>query len=252
MPYQYASLQGSESYRDKYFATLYSNICKSHIESLKSSKVKWVVPSPHMIKNLGLRDGRVASIPNPLPRVENLKMKKPEYYLFIGAGDVFDPRKGLQDLLVNWIECYDQEKPRKLKIVGPIWPHSQPTMLVEMSRNYGVEYFGHVSDFQIMQLLFSKSFAIFVPSLDETFGQVILEALANQTKVIARRDLSSLAAFQNYEDGIYELDFKLEALGTILDSIETEEILDKSFSSKVKIEFAATTIAGKLVNFYRI
>jgi glycosyltransferase involved in cell wall biosynthesis len=215
-------------------------------------RIKWIAPSDHLWKDLELPDTNRATIANPLPKSMLVLPKKPERYLYIAAGDVFDPRKGLADLLTAWISSYDKGGTRRLTIVGPTWDHSQANFLglLKFAQMSGVDFFGHVQDPRVMSLLHQEAYGLFVPSYEETFGQVISEALANGTRVIARDTLSCLTAFKEFDQGILKIAFDDEGMKNAFEWCEGQNPLNQEFVQKVQKTFSALEIAKGLEALY--
>jgi glycosyltransferase involved in cell wall biosynthesis len=165
---------------------------------------------------------------------------------------VFDPRKGLADLLTAWISSYDKGGTRRLTIVGPTWDHSQANFLglLKFAQMSGVDFFGHVQDPRVMSLLHQEAYGLFVPSYEETFGQVISEALANGTRVIARDTLSCLTAFKEFDQGILKIAFDDEGMKNAFEWCEGQNPLNQEFVQKVQKTFSALEIAKGLEALY--
>jgi glycosyltransferase involved in cell wall biosynthesis len=251
-PFQYAgnevTLNQMENFLTKRFLV---DITSYRFHSLRT-RIKWIAPSDHLWKDIEIPLGNRATIANPLPKNMLVLPKKPERYLFIGAGDVFDKRKGLVDLLIAWVSSYDKKNPRRLTIIGPTWEHSQTKFsgLLKFAQSSGVDFFGHVQDPRVMSLLHQEAHGLFVPSYEETFGQVISEALANGTRVIARDSLSCLSAFRDFHQGILKIAFDDDGMEKAFSWCERQDPLQQEFIQKVQDTFSANKIAERVLNLY--
>jgi glycosyltransferase involved in cell wall biosynthesis len=251
-PFQYLSSKVSNNQKENFLTSKFLVDKSSNRFASLIKRIKWIAPSDHLWNDLELPEANRATVANPLPGKMLVLQKKPERYLFIGAGDVFDHRKGLSDLLIAWVSSYDKRTPRRLTIIGPSWEHSQAQYsgLLKFAQNSGVDFFGHVQDPRVMSLLHQEAHGLFVPSHEETFGQVILEALAHGTRVIARDSLSCLTTFKEFDEGILKIAFDVDGMKHAFEWCEKQELLDEGFLERVQDKFCSKQIAQRLSAVY--
>ena len=121
------------------------------------------------------------------------------YFLFVGT---MEPRKNLQRLLAAYRDYLARStRARDLKLVGGAgWGGVDPSRLIA---DYGlggkVEIAGKVSD-KVLSDLYSRAYALVMPSVYEGFGLPVVEALAHGLPAIISRDsaLSEVAGEAGY------------------------------------------------------
>jgi phosphatidylinositol alpha-mannosyltransferase len=157
-----------------------------HVPGLPSGLVAGIAVSPIAAavayRRLGVRP---VIIPNGIPgsyfKPHRSAIDRAPLAVFVGRYD--EPRKGLATLLAAMPLLRRRHPGFRLQVLGPGHP-------VPVS---GVEYLGTVSDQQRTDLL-SRADVLVAPSLgSESFGIVLLEALAVGTAVVA----SSIAGYRS-------------------------------------------------------
>ncbi|GHU69657.1 glycosyl transferase family 1 [Bacteroidia bacterium] len=124
--------------------------------------------------------------------------------LLFGADGVNDPRKGLHLLL----ETLDKLKDDNLFLCcfgGEI-------------SNKKVLSVGSINDYRLQPLLYSAADYFIMPSIEETFGQVTIEALACGTPVVSFPNGGSLDIINDGFNGVLAGDFTSEALSRALNT----------------------------------
>jgi len=211
----------------------------------------WLLPSKGMLKYLpGLSNHSV--INNPLP-VQESQAKRPidsSDYLFIGAGDIFDDRKGLKDLLELWISHKNLLIGKRLLVVGPVSPTTNDRLLVEEAERCGVNFVGEVNSIRDMQTLLRLSKAVFVPSYQETFGQVISEGLGEGCIIVARESILSLSEFDKLAKNIIKIDFSSESFSNAISWIQKKKVNRDEIAKETQILFSSDKIATDLIAVY--
>ncbi len=180
-----------------------------------------------MIDHLG---GDAVVIPNGV-RVNNFKdakllpgFNKEKTILFLARLD--EPRKGLEVLLKALPEILNQFNDLKLLLVGP---GDQEEILKKVDQKFhaNIEFLGYVST-QMKASCYASANVYIAPNLGgESFGIVLLEAMASKTAVLA----SDLDAFKRVlGDGKYGKLFKTN------DSNDLAKSLIELFNNQKKIE----------------
>jgi glycosyltransferase involved in cell wall biosynthesis len=157
---------------------------------------RWIVPSKFMVDFLPstLRIKIINNcLDNQILTISNRRNFRNNFG-FVCAGDVWDPRKGLEDLLDSWIKIYERSRDLRLYIVGPQYSHSENTLLTRLAASSGVIFLGALNSIEVRRFMVHID-ALLVPSHEETFGQTILEALSVGTPVIANSKIKSLKDF---------------------------------------------------------
>jgi glycosyltransferase involved in cell wall biosynthesis len=117
---------------------------------------------------------------------------------FIGR---ISKQKGVDDLLKVWREVVNQKSKARLAFIGWGHPGQQETLLDEIKReglHKNIEYFGFLDGAEKYRILKSSKLLLF-PSKYESFGIVVLEALAAGVPVVAY-GLSVLR--ENFKEGV--------------------------------------------------
>ena len=132
----------------------------------------------------------IQSLPNPIDTERFSPLDKREarralglsqskkVVLFGAMAAVDDKRKGFHKLLGALRELNLSQHGVELAIFGSEAPANGPEL------GYPARYFGHVGDAQL-RALYSAADVMVVPSLQETFGQTVSEAMACGTPVVA-------------------------------------------------------------------
>lgn len=123
--------------------------------------------------------------------------------LLFGAQTVTSKRKGF-DLLMSALKQIDQEL--HLVVFG------DSTDLLEFDIGQPIHAIGTVADERLLSVLYGAADYFVMPSIEETFGQVTLEALASGTPVISFPTGGSLDIIIDHFNGILARDFTADAL----------------------------------------
>ena len=117
---------------------------KNHKNRIALERIRvWLLPSKGMLTQLpGLSNYSVISNPLPVQESQAKRLIDSCDYLFIAAGDIFDDRKGLRDLLELWISHMDQLIGKRLQVVGPMSPVTIDRILLEEAKRCGVVFSG--------------------------------------------------------------------------------------------------------------
>jgi len=211
----------------------------------------WILPSEEMKVYLP-NDLQSRILNNPLP--VNLSKSSLESdrknYIFIAAGDVFDERKGLIDLLELWISSKMAFSDYELLVVGPINESTYKGAIASRAEVSGVRFIGEVHSSRDIYTLLTLSKAIFVPSYQETFGQVISEAFAAGCPVIARDTIISLGEFEELGSALFKCTYDVESFNSALEWSSNLDIDHKKIAYQASEIFSEKRIAHKLEKIY--
>jgi glycosyltransferase involved in cell wall biosynthesis len=226
-------------------------IIQKHLTKVMERVAVWITPSRGMIPYLPSElDFRVVNNPLPIQESKCSLNSTRTNFVFIGAGDIFDDRKGLIDLLELWISSEADLKLSNLIIVGPAWPATYRSVIANEAERRGVKFIGEVTNPRDLQSILRLSKAIFVPSHQETFGQVISESLAAGCPVIARDSIVSLGEFDSITEAIFKCKFTPESFKDAVDWVDKLDIKPEIISMKTQEIFSPDSIAKKLSDVY--
>jgi len=211
----------------------------------------WVFPTAFAAETSTNQLNNIRVIHNPMPQeaFADSEQERYSFFSFVCAGDVFDPRKGLSDLLNCWIESEIWKDGWALMVVGPIHLSTQNSGLMALGQIANVKFVGALS-FDEVTRVYSRSKAQVISSYEETFGQVITEPLCAGTPVLVRGGLGCLEDFTPLNAGIVETDFTptnfKQAIGTVIswagDRQELQQAARKLFGNE--------KIAEQLIEVY--
>lgn len=137
-----------------------------------------------------LKDQKIVNLPNPIDihryfpidkQIARNILKLPIERKLITFGSIFatsDINKGYKKL-IEALNILPQKDNIELVFFGIMRPQDKPNL------DYVVHYFGHLHDDVSLQLLYSASDVIVMPSLQEAFGQTASESMACGIPVVA-------------------------------------------------------------------
>ena len=171
------------------------------------------------IKNVFGNDVNIIETPNFMELPEKIEgVKKEDYFLFLGR---IHPIKAI-DHLIKAIDksTMFREKNFKLKIAGDFddeeYGPQLKVLVKELNLEDRVEFLGHIEG-QEKELCLAKAYFSFLPSHSENFGNVVTEALAQGTPVVASKG-TPWQVLEQEEAGFW-IDNKVENLAKIMDRI---------------------------------
>jgi glycosyltransferase involved in cell wall biosynthesis len=212
----------------------------------------WIYPtvfaagtSTHQLNNIQV-------IHNPMPQeaFADSEQERYSFFSFVCAGDVFDPRKGLKDLLYCWIESEIWKDGWALMVVGPIHSSTKDSGLMALSQIANVKFVGALS-FDEVTRIYSRSKAQIIASYEETFGQVIIEPLCAGTPVLVRGGLGCLEDFSPLYGGIVETDFTPMNFRQSVDALISWAGDRQELQQTARKLFGNEKIAEQLIELYK-
>jgi phosphatidylinositol alpha-mannosyltransferase len=175
-------------------------------------------------------------------------MRKPQQICFLGRFE--EPRKGFSILLDAFRLIADEIPQATLVVAGPGDPDAMEIDLLMRDR---ITFLGRVSDSEKASMLASSEIYVAPNTGGESFGIVLLEAMACRTPVIA----SNLAAFNRVLDyGKAGVSFENEnaedlarALRELLSNDQRrQQLSDAGFARVQKFDWGR--VAGDIINVY--
>jgi glycosyltransferase involved in cell wall biosynthesis len=225
---------------------------KSSLSNVKNRIDTWIVPSKFMLEIFDNNE-LVKVVPNCLNIDSEIHLGSYEFsnrVAFLCSGDVLDPRKGLRNLIESWLMIENEIPNCRIFIAGPRHSRSPDNYLLELLNPQQVVFVGKIPEFRVRNFL-AKMDVLFAPSLEETFGQTILEAISVGTPVFANEDLKSLGSFEMAKSLVHPIDFSEPS--QILLGLQELQKLNHSrqeFSDIVLSHFGDNTVAAKLIDVY--
>lgn len=160
--------------------------------------------------------------------------KREDIILFVGRQTT---HKGLPYLIEAFSKFVRYHTSYKLVLVGEQLEGRIDSSLVELSRKLGienkVEFTGRVHDADVRRLM-AKSRCLVLPSLAESFGMAILEAMASGTPVIAS-DVGGIPELvRDKYNGLLVPPAKTDRLADALETLASDVTLQKEFARRGK------------------
>jgi D-inositol-3-phosphate glycosyltransferase len=180
--------------------------------------------------------------------------------LYVGR---FDPRGGLETLVQSFAQlCDGSAEPLKLLIVGD--GNTAPEAIVEQQRikalvaDRGLEsavvFVGAVGH-DLLPLYYTAADVCAIPSYDEPFGLVAIEAMACGTPVVASAVGGLRFTVLPEETGLLVPPQDVAGLATAIERILSDEIwsqkIRKRATERVQQNFSWAAAAGQLSDLYR-
>lgn len=155
---------------------------------VRNKNIKLVANSPYTAERIKKKLGiEVPTIPNSIKDkfVTKTEHKNPDVFTILCISSSNDKRKNVVTLLKAYQLFRKKRLQCKLRLIGPSFINGNPT--IETWRNLdlldGVELLGPIQHEELKKYLDSAS--VFVtPSLEETFGNTLLESIARKVPVI--------------------------------------------------------------------
>jgi len=169
---------------------------------------------------------------------------------FGAASGTRDPRKGFGHLqaALRALQCMSPPEPMHLVVFGPASADSFGSLACP------VRYVGRLHDDISLALLYSAADVVVVPSEQESFGLVALEALACGTPVVAFRCSGLLDVVQHGHTGYLAEPFDpcdlARGIAWVLESEARRDELGKNARSIVESSFSITQVAERYVELY--
>lgn len=210
-----------------------------------------------MLVTLGVPPAKIRVLPNGV-NVNKFKgngKKIPNLLLFVGR---LDPKKGIPTLLASLkylkknvtlviIGSPSTYQKYSSKIIESIWDVKNKTM-------HKILYFAKVKQEELIQW-YQKASIVILPSVQESFPMVCLEALACETPVVASSVGAIPEIIRNHENGILtppNNPMKLaEAIQYLLDNDQVRSKFGKKGREHIVKNFSSDVIAERLIEIYK-
>lgn len=166
--------------------------------------------------------------------------------ILFGASNLFDKRKGFAEIL-NALPKVEQSDVQ-LIIFGSKAQQNDPII------NFRTHYIGKLSDDIALRVLYSSADVLVMPSLQENLSNVIMEALACGTPVVAFNIGGNSDMIDHVENGYLAKPFETNDLAQGIDWVlrnSEEESLSSNARSKVIDNFEMQLVAKRYESLYQ-
>jgi glycosyltransferase involved in cell wall biosynthesis len=173
------------------------------------------------IKNNFGNEVSIIQIPNYLELPNLVSVKKEKYLLYLGR---IHPIKAIENLIeaINLSQNFKNQE-FKLKIAGNYNnPYGKEliALIKKLKLENKVEFVGHIEGNKKQELL-AKAYYLVMPSHTENFGNVVVEALAQKTPVIASKG-TPWNILETRKAG-YWVDNDVQSLVKIIDNVLSQD-----------------------------
>lgn len=222
---------------------------RPYISILKFKKINTISLSPSIKKYFSQLQSQV--IGNGINDLffrspVSIKIKKENKIELIYIGRIIK-RKNI-DSVINLVEKYGHKY--NLTVIGsiPIKSKWSNDILLKLNSLSNIEYFPYKSSKEIIKYL-DKSDVFILPSFNETFGIVYLEAMSRGIPVVYRKGTAIDGLFEN-EVGIALQTLDSNYINDSLDYIEQNYSTISNNCKTYSKEYKWLTIANKITEFY--
>jgi len=206
-----------------------------------------------LARRLSLSEDRWRCIPNVLSRRFASEARRPrtDRTLRFSSLGVLTHRKGFQDLIRAYASTFGDD-PRYELVIGGDGPKRRSLQLLSQKLGLAgrVTFLGRVDPVRVSALMASSDVFV-LASHYETFGVVIIEALASGIPVVATRCGGPESILQR-GDGILVAPGDPDALGKAMSSIahHFREFDSDDIANRARERFAGEAVVPQLLDFY--
>lgn len=227
---------------------------------MKGNDVHFIANSDYTYNQIhkSYPDKQIDIIPNPILKDYILpkKIKKVDHPSFIAICQGIGNKRKNYDRLLEAFKSFKKTVPEAtLKLVGSGFESGNP--IVEKWRSHdlldGVELYGFVPHSDLMALI-DESTCLIHPSLEETFGNILLEGMARYIPVIGGDHsgaVPQVLGFGKYGIlcNVYSIDSIVEAMGKSLDK-KFVDLLVKKANEYLSENYASDAVVNQHINLF--
>jgi len=222
------------------------------------SPSKWLAATA--VKSRLLRDATITVIPHGLDVSKYIPLdktiaKKALHFsekikvILCGAVTLDDENKGVllfSEAMDYFKEIYNSDKKIEIVFFGDN---------VDNPREFGFKttYLGYISDELLLRICYSAADVVVVPSKQESFGLIAIEAMACGTPVVAFSSTGLLDIIDNRKNGYLATPYESADLGSGINwCLENNKDLQLSENARAKVisDFNIETVTQTYIDFY--
>ncbi|MEM3697188.1 MAG: glycosyltransferase family 4 protein [Candidatus Bathyarchaeia archaeon] len=240
-----------------YFIFKRNFVCRHMLKNIADIYIAQSAYVSRLLLDLGMPKGRIRIIPNGIDTSKfkpGNKERSENTLLYVGRIEEY---KGLH-ILLKALECVST--PVRLSIIGPLV--RDPTYYkkvfdlinkINEKTRHKVTYLGPKRPEEILEYYQTASIVV-VPSLSESFGNVVLEALACETPVIASKVGGIPEIINTGESGILvppgDYTKLAEAIESLLNDGHVREKIGKEGRRLMVEKFSFESVVKKILDIY--
>lgn len=223
-----------------------------------NSNIKFVANSPYtseLLKKIGI-DAQI--IPNSISDsfFEEITHKNPKHLEILCISSSDDSRKNIIALLRAFKIIRMKDPSAVLSLVGGCFTSESRNYTKYLSEGLleGVQLCGHV-DHDRLKYYLDKSTMFVTPSLEETFGNTLLESIARKVPTIGGMESGAVPYVLHYGEAGYLCDVKnplkiAETIEYISEHIDEASVkADKAYEI-IRMEYSESNVANMYINLY--
>ena len=225
--------------------------------TMRCSKYHFIANSEYTQSMINKYWGRKSIvIPNGISKefIEYSPIKKNDTYTFASISTVIDGRKNIEVLIKAFSSFRNKYPSSKMMLIGPCFVDSNDSIKrwKEMGLLDGVELMGRKNRKEIKTLL-SQCHCLVHPALEETFGNILIEAMACKCLVIGG-NVSGAVPFVLHHGELGLLcdvtdEHSLESAMISAHAGNFYQIIEKAFKSAHN-EYSPDAVAKKYIDYF--
>lgn len=207
----------------------------------------------NLLLHLPVQEHQLVVIPNYVdcerfsPRHRSLDIRRSlggaDHKFLVGVTSRLDPQKGQNFALLAMALLKRKKVPVSLVIVGENTLHETNYLAVlkKMAQDLDLEDCVHFAGYRAdMEKVVASIDALLMPSKFETFGRVLIEAMASKTPVIATKAGGVPNIIQDHQDGLLVSPENAEEMAAAMEKLTTDPSLSRALSEKAYLKVKAT------------
>ena len=222
------------------------------------SHIYFVANSPYTADLLKRKGKDAPIIPNSISDsfFEDITHIYPEHLEILCISSSDDKRKNIISLLRAFKIVRNKHPNAVLSLVGGCFTNKSQNYSKYLSEGLleGVELCGHV-DHDKLKYFLDKSTMFVTPSLEETFGNTLLESIARKVPTVGGKDSGAVPYVLHYGEAGFLCDVKnplkiVETIEYITDHIDEASVkADKAYEI-IRMEYSESNVANMYINLY--
>ncbi|MEZ7497295.1 glycosyltransferase [Flavobacterium sp. Arc3] len=161
-----------------------------------------------------------------------------------GSNFEFDANKGMM-LFLDSLQYLDNKNNVEIFIFGTKKEGR------EIFKGFTLRYLGYIGSQDLLVSLFSASDVVVVPSKQESFGQVAIEAMACGSPVVAFNTSGLKDILEHKVNGYLAQTFDVQDLAKGIQFVLSNDLSENAFKT-VSFKFSENIVVNNLIEFYKI